>query len=59
MITLECSKCNRKRSLDEEDDDEIQNAFLEGWEFALYLDQETLCPDCKNRIDFKEFMGGL
>jgi hypothetical protein len=52
MITLECSKCNRKYILDEDDDDEVQDAFIEGWDFSLYLNMETLCPNCclNNRL---------
>lgn len=47
MITIECVKCGKKRHLDDGDEDEIHNAFFEGWDFSLWLDTETICPSCK------------
>jgi len=56
MIILECSKCNKTRKLDEDSDDEVQNAFMEGWEFSLWMDTETICPRCNfdNSIRIEE-----
>ena len=56
MITLVCSKCGKKRFLDNEDDDEIHNACLEGWDFAFVTDMDPLCPKCKNNEDLEEFV---
>lgn len=53
-MILKCSKCGRKRFLDETDDDEIHNACLEGWDFALVTDMETLCPNCKDNQELHE-----
>jgi 5-methylcytosine-specific restriction endonuclease McrA len=53
-MTLECLKCGRKLFLDETDDDEIHNAYLEGWDFALVTDMETLCPKCKDNQELHE-----
>ncbi len=54
MIILVCSNCGRKRCLDENDDDEIHNACVEGWDFALVTDMKTLCPDCKDDQELRE-----
>lgn len=56
-MILECIKCGRKRFLDETDDDEIHNACLEGWDFALMSDMDILCPKCKDNKDLNEFVG--
>lgn len=55
MIDLECCNCGRKYLLDEEDSDEIQNAFRKGWEFAIYLDMKTTCPDCISGKENKNY----
>lgn len=57
MIKLQCSKCGKIRMLDDEDDDEVHNACLEGWEFAFKWDVQILCPACKNNDELKEFSG--
>lgn len=54
MIKLQCSKCGKTRMLDSEDEDEVQNACIEGWDFALTLDLKTLCPLCKLNKDLNE-----
>lgn len=53
-MILKCTKCNRSRFLDETDDDEIHNACLEGWDFALLLDRDILCPNCKDNQELHE-----
>lgn len=55
MTKLQCSKCGKIRILDDEDDDEIHNACLEGWDFAFVIDMKTLCPKCKDAKDLEEF----
>lgn len=54
MITLICCNCGRKRLLDEEDDDEVHNACVEGWDFAFGIDIEILCPNCKDNQELHE-----
>jgi hypothetical protein len=61
MTTLECRDCGKKRILDEEDEDEVHNAVMEGWEFAINLDSRVLCPICGKCpvCNDKEFMERL
>lgn len=59
MMTLECTMCNKKRELDASDGDEVHNAILEGWEFALGFEENTLCPKCNETKQLREFMERL
>ena len=53
-MKLKCSKCGKTRFLDETDDDEIHNACIEGWDFALSLDTKVMCPECNDNQNLNE-----